>query len=884
MRNVTWACLCALVCAATSALAGTTGKISGRVTNQRGEALSGATVIVVGQHIGASAGADGRYAILNVPSGTCDVKFLLVGHRSAVVTGVRVSADQTTPLDARLDEAAVLMQEVVIKAKKPVVEVKLTSSVARLGRDEIAKLPVQELQDVVNLQAGVVDGHFRGGRTGEVQYQVDGVTVNNVYDNKSTLRLDRSLLEEVQVISGTFDAEYGQAMSGVVNAVLRRGGPQFRYSAEAFAGGFAYDGPRRSITDASFHPSDVQNYQLTLSGPLPFARTQYLVSGRRYVFDDYVKGRRVFLPTDRSDALANVYHPTGDSATVALGYSRQWSALAKLSTRAVPSVQIDYQAIVNVAHERRTAFAFRENPDGLSRQRTVSTVQGLDWTQTLSAKSFYTLNLRYNSFDYRDHRYDDAFDPRYDEAGPPVGDEDLGNTIIQGVDLNRFTQVTRSSVAKASYVNQVSADHLVKMGAEMNLPSLRFGVPTYLIYTTLGGVPQIIRKTDEPPDYPAQQTYHPHLGAVFAQDEIDWRDLTVRGGVRVDYFNARSTVPSDLANPANAIAGAPPSVPVATEAKVTFSPRLGVSYPVTERSALSFAYGHFSQLPPLGDIFGRADYSILARLQAGGIDYGVLGNPDIKPERTVQYQFGFKQAVTDLLGLDLTLFSKDIRDLLGVEFLSTYNGAEYARLTNVDFGNVIGFTVALDQRQIGPFSAAIDYTWQRARGNSSDPRETATRASAGEDPRPREIPLNWDQRNTLNMTVNLSQPGAFLVSGILRVGSGQPYTPALDTGFGGGLETNSGRKPTSVLLDLRTEKTIGPAARGLTAFARVFNALDTRFNNGFVFNTSGSPYYSRYPAADRGALADPTRFAAPRRVEIGLSINPVPAQPAGGTP
>ncbi len=79
-----------------------------------------------------------------------------------------------------------------------------------------------------------------------------------------------------------------------------------------------------------------------------------------------------------------------------------------------------------------------------------------------------------------------------------------------------------------------------------------------------------------------------------------------------------------------------------------------------------------------------------------------MGNPDVKPEMTVQYEFGYKQALSEDLGLDLTVFYKDIRDLLGVEFIETYNGAEYARLTNVDFGDVLGFTVALDQRPSGP--------------------------------------------------------------------------------------------------------------------------------------------------------------------------------------
>jgi hypothetical protein len=239
----------------------------------------------------------------------------------------------------------------------------------------------------------------------------------------------------------------------------------------------------------------------------------------------------------------------------------------------------------------------------------------------------------------------------------------------------------------------------------------------------------------------------------------------------------------------------------------------------------------------------------------------------------VQYQFGYKQAVTEWLGVDVNVFYKDIRDLLGVEFISTYNDAEYARLTNVDFGNVTGFTVSLEQRRRGLISTALDYTWQTAQGNSSDPRETATRAEAGEDPRPRQVPFNWDQRHTLNLTVMLSRPASFSVSSIVRVGSGQPYTPAIAAGFGGSLGENSGRKPTGMVVDLRGEKSLRLGGLDANAFARVFNLFDSRFFNGFVFDNSGSPDYSRYSGADRVQLANPTRYYEPRRIEVGLTLN-----------
>jgi outer membrane receptor protein involved in Fe transport len=213
-----------MLAALPSARAGTTGKVSGRVLDSAKQPIIGANVAVPAARTGAITDAEGRYFILNVPAGQYDVRVSMLGYQPVLMQGVVVSADNTTALDISLKEAPLQQAEIVVKAERPVVDVNQTSQVAAISRKELNTLPVQELQEVVNLQAGVVDGHFRGGRIGEVQYQVDGVTVNNPYDNKSSLRLDRSLLEEVQVISGTFDSEYGQAMSGVVNAVLRSGG------------------------------------------------------------------------------------------------------------------------------------------------------------------------------------------------------------------------------------------------------------------------------------------------------------------------------------------------------------------------------------------------------------------------------------------------------------------------------------------------------------------------------------------------------------------------------------------------------------------------------------------------------------------------------------
>ncbi|MCA9752671.1 MAG: TonB-dependent receptor, partial [Gemmatimonadetes bacterium] len=537
--------------------------------------------------------------------------------------------------------------------------------------------------------------------------------------------------------------------------------------------------------------------------------------------------------------------------------------------------EISYQALLNRTTSRRTDWAFRFNPDGLSEQWSFSAAHGLDWTRTLSATTFLEASLRQNYTEYHDWAYDDLFDERYDEAGPPQGDfgYELG-AFVQGVSFTRYRRKTNSTVFKTSLVTQPNAVHQVKVGGEVNVSRVEFGSPGTLTYATVDGVERLVRHVNEPPDFPGVTQYRPVFGGVFAQDFLSFDDLTLRVGLRGDYFDSRAYLPGDLENPANSITGSPTAAPHKSSRKVSVSPRLGVAYPIEDFAAVHFAYGHFRQFPAIGDIFSNADYSVLANLQAGGTDFGVLGNPDVRPEFTVQYEIGYKQAIDENLGIDVTAFYKDIRDLLGVEFITTYNGAQYARLTNVDFGSVVGFTLTVDHRSLGPLDTHLDYTWQRASGNASDPRETATRAEAGEDPRPRLIPLNWDQRHTLNLTGSWNDAGPYNVSTVIRAVSGQPYTPVITAGFGGGLDTNSGRKPVGVDVDLRAERRVEIAGEGMNVFFRVFNVFDGRFFNGAVYPSTGSPYYSRFPEADAVSLGTPTRFEAPRRIEFGLRWQP----------
>lgn len=860
-----------------SALAGTTGKLSGRVLDAKKEPLPSANILLNGTTLGGVTDIDGYYAILNIPPGTYTVQARLVGYRSAITKNVIITVNNTTKLDLMLEDESITTEAVVVTATRPVVEVGATSTVATISDSDIKKLPVQELSDIVNLQAGVVDGHFRGGRAGEVQYQVNGVSVNNVYNNQSTVLIDRSLIQEVQVITGTFDAEYGQAMSGVVNTVLKSGGESFVVDGEVLAGSFLYgSGGKRNLT-FKFRPATTQNYQLSLSGPAGLPQTSFLVSARRYVFDDYFYGTRTFRTTDTNNFETQTPHGTGDGSEVAMAYTREWSGIVKITNKSLPSIELSYSALGNLLERRYLdgAFTWRLNPDGRPIARTTSLVHGFDWTHTLSPSTFYNISVRQNYFDYRYWLYDDFYDTRYDSAGASKSFNYLYyGGVVQGVDFSRSRQRTNSYLVKGSVTSQVNRSNLIKIGGEFQGSKMEFGAAGTLVYEDVNGTQTLVRYVNSPPAYPGVQIYYPVSGAAFAQDMVEWNDLTIRAGVRAEYFNGRSTVPGDLANPANVIPGAPVVGSKKTTAKFSTAPRLGVSYPVTDRSSIYFSYGHFYQLPNLGDMYSNSDYSNLSSLQAGSTSYTtVYGNPDVKPEKTVQYEFGYKNAITDNLGLSVNLYYKDIRDLLGTQFVTTYTGAEYARLANIDFGNVTGFTISVDQRRIGRLGYALDYTWQMAQGNSSDPTEAASRAEAGEDARPTSVPFSWDQRHTINLTVEYTEPDDYSMSAIMRYASGQPYTPSIGSGYGSQIERNSGRKPSGFLTDLRVEKHLKLADWNVTLFARVFNLFNATYFNGSVFANTGSPDYSLTPETDRASLADPTRYYSPRRVEVGVSLN-----------
>ena len=213
-----------------AAHAGTTGKILGQVIDsETREPLPGAQVRIGETRIGTLTDHAGRYFLLNVPPGTYSVTAALIGHPEPPQSGVDVIVDGTSRIDFELGTRVLEMPVVTVTAERPLLRKDLSSSIKVVSNRKIRNMPVNRLEDILKYQPGFVrdaegELHIRGGRSGELLYFIDGVPVENALFGGINSLLNDDAIDQLEIMSGTFNAEYGDALSGVVNVVTKEGG------------------------------------------------------------------------------------------------------------------------------------------------------------------------------------------------------------------------------------------------------------------------------------------------------------------------------------------------------------------------------------------------------------------------------------------------------------------------------------------------------------------------------------------------------------------------------------------------------------------------------------------------------------------------------------
>jgi outer membrane receptor protein involved in Fe transport len=900
------------------------GKIAGRVTDKTtGEGLPFVNVVIVGSTQGAASDADGYYSILNVRPGTYIVKASAIGYNSSTTSNVRVSIDLTTKVDVTLSETSVTTQEVVVVAEKPLVTKDLTSSTSIVGADEIAALPVTEFSQVLNLKAGMVGGHVRGGRSGEVVYAIDGVPVTDVYDGSTVVEVNANSIQELQFVSGAFNAEYGKALSGYVNIATKDGDNKFNGTATSYIGSYysTHTDIFRELNKV--RPFSTRNFEGSLSGPIIPNEIFFYTNIRYIYFGGWEYGIRKFNPWDitinngGSDPLKQyTIQETGDGKVVPMNWNEKLSGQGKISYRIVPELKLSYNYLYERKNYREYNYYYSYNPDGLPYTHKWANTNILGLTHTIGANTYQTLNISYFFNEYRTYAYEDPHDPRYTadqllSLAPANG----FSFLTGGTSSDLFKRTTASLGIKYDITSQVNKINQVKAGFEFDRHFLTYdrmhlADPTGLEDVQISKNPystKVIPDINNPDDYRNIDMVKriPTEMSGYIQDKMELNELIINFGVRFDYFDPNGQVLTDLNDPDvynpmeaahqeyvdslgvhhNTLAQRKAYWYKSTTKKFQISPRLGVAFPITDRGVIHFSYGHFFQTPNFEYLyFTQPDY----KLGAGTGNLGLVGNPDLKPQQTISGEVGVQQALTDDITFDLTGYFRDISNLAGSgarEIPISNVGTTYSMLTNSDFGFVKGVIFTLTKRLSNNWTATIDYTLQLAQGNASDPTTTFNQIVNKQQPAVQLIRLDQDQTHTLNVTFSYASPDLWGFSLIGSYGSGFPYTPSQSTMSIAGLLTNTETKPTYFNVDLRAYKDFQFGLYKLSLFLRVNNLFDIK-NQVNVYSDSGtadfteSEYLAKQDPTGRPALvnsvdeyySNPTMYSEPRRIEFGATL------------
>lgn len=257
----------ALLAVPAMAFAQYTGKIAGQVLDaSTGETLPGAAVVIAGTTLGTATDVDGNFYIIGVPVGDYNVQASFVGFQTATQEGVEVSAGYTTQLDFSL-QSGVELDELVVEYERPLIQKDAIGVPKIVNAEEIVSLPVRGAANVAKIQAGVVskegDGtlNIRGGRGSEVTYYVDGVKYGS-----GGVNVPQSAIQSQEMVIGSINARYGDAMSGIINITTKSGGPNFFGSLEG-------------LTSQQLDEYGYNLASATLGGPIISDKLSFFFSG-----------------------------------------------------------------------------------------------------------------------------------------------------------------------------------------------------------------------------------------------------------------------------------------------------------------------------------------------------------------------------------------------------------------------------------------------------------------------------------------------------------------------------------------------------------------------------------------------------------------------------
>ncbi|MBN1637785.1 MAG: carboxypeptidase-like regulatory domain-containing protein, partial [Ignavibacteriales bacterium] len=397
-------------------LAQATGNVEGKIIDvATGDPLPGVNVLVKGTYWGAATDVNGYFKIDKIKPGSYIIEASFIGYKTMQYTDITVEANKTTKLNVEMQESALTLdQDVVVIGEKPLIDVEETQSKKSITKEDIDLAVVENIQDVVTQQAGVIKSdnaiHIRGGRSYENAFLLDGVSVQDPLAGTGFgLQLSASAIEEVEVITGGFNAEFGQATSGVVNARTREG-------SDKYSGYISYK--RDNLGDKeSFHVFNIDILESNISGPEPL--TSYLlpalgikIPGKITFFGNFYVGLSDGITQGYYKSTADkLYSSTFYGTRFSPRQENSWFWLGKITYNITPTMKLAYSfnQSININQNSQSLqsnleyvepspgyqYEFQYIPNNANVFTHNNKFHSLSWTHTVSSSMFYELKINH---------------------------------------------------------------------------------------------------------------------------------------------------------------------------------------------------------------------------------------------------------------------------------------------------------------------------------------------------------------------------------------------------------------------------------------------------------------------------------------------------------
>ncbi|HEY6196815.1 MAG TPA: TonB-dependent receptor [Candidatus Eisenbacteria bacterium] len=874
-----------------------TGTIRGVVWLGPGSPGEYATVQLPGLRLQTMADAQGRYRFDRVPPGEYQVVALLTGREPGRVS-VRVEAGGTATRDVPLgaERVVLTLKPFETRGDPPGVNGRQIGPHYKVGRENFETYRQGSIVEVLGTQPGVVntngEAHVRGSRAEDLKVQIDGVEAFDVLGSRNA-QVAVGAVSSVELVSGGVNPENGNALSGVLVVTTREGG-------EKFAGDLRWDTDRYGDPSKTFDRYD--RVSLDAGGPTPVraltwfatyegtfqdgATPSLMTHPRRTLLDFVQLGARQDDRVDTQWKLAWAPSPVQKltlegiaNRSLTTPYVHSWSR------RGFVQVTADTAGVASGAPPSARYGSWSSTPVDSSYvpMNLADHVPTLDdrYTQLTASWRFtpsekWVANTRLARVEFRTTNSVGGKEPwEYSTQSPffwsgnnVPGSENNPYFATHGDYPLYSSSRSQAWTLKSDLTSEQWPRHRVKAGLEAQAHEVRNLALTFPNGES-NGLPGAVR-SDYLNRYPQ--------GGAFVHDLWTFEGLVLSTGLRFDVFSPGQQV-------------AISELPSGKRFKHQLSPRLGVSYPVSVRDALSFNYGWTYQTVTSSALFENRGVASTV---------GTQGNPDLTPETDVSYQAALQHAFSrDLYG-QFTVFFRDIYGLLTVRPARDAAGNQVSVWSNGDYASARGFELSLARGFSHHFSADAAYTYSIATGVASDPAQAQQFVNGGQLYLPiSERALRWDQRHTLACQALLRYPGQWGMHAQWSYGSGLPFTPQFrnDRRRDPRLE-NSRRLPSASRLELAGDRYVHVWGQDLTLFMDARNVLDARniaalsWGDGFNpnVNLSGGDDYAIYytetgraggaylqdtngdQVLDWVPLHDPRVYEEGRNVRLGLAM------------